>query len=242
MTLGINDRVQLNDAERAARVIRAHALRLAGVTIDDSAVVEADVTVGTDVEIGAGVALRGATRVGDGCRIGQGCVVTDCVLGDSVTLHPYSVCDQAKVGTGAVVGPFARLRPEADVGDDAHVGNFVELKKTILGKGSKANHLAYLGDAVIGAGVNVGAGTITCNYDGIGKHRTTLEDGVFVGSNSTLVAPLTVGKDAYIAAGSVVTDAVPADAVAFGRARQENKEGRAKSVREKNAARAGKKA
>jgi bifunctional UDP-N-acetylglucosamine pyrophosphorylase/glucosamine-1-phosphate N-acetyltransferase len=203
--------------------------------------VDADVTVGVDVTIAAGVHLRGKTTVGDGTTIGQGCVVTDCTLAAGVTLHPYSVCDQASVATGALIGPFARLRPEAQVGPDAHVGNFVELKKTVLGQGSKANHLAYLGDAVIGSGVNIGAGTITCNYDGIGKHKTTIEDGVFTGSNSTLVAPIVLGRDSYIAAGSVVTDAVPADAVAFGRARQQNKEGYAKAVREKNAARAGKK-
>jgi bifunctional UDP-N-acetylglucosamine pyrophosphorylase/glucosamine-1-phosphate N-acetyltransferase len=241
MTLGINDRQQLHEAELALRAARRRALRLAGVTVDDSAIVDADVVVGVDVAIAAGVHLRGRTTVGDGTTIGQGCVVTDCEIAAGVTLHPYSVCDQASVATGALIGPFARLRPEAQVGQDAHVGNFVELKKTVLGKGSKANHLAYLGDAVIGSGVNIGAGTITCNYDGIGKHKTTIEDGVFTGSNSTLVAPIVLGKDSYIAAGSVVTDAVPPDAVAFGRARQQNKEGYARAVREKNAARAGKK-
>jgi bifunctional UDP-N-acetylglucosamine pyrophosphorylase/glucosamine-1-phosphate N-acetyltransferase len=241
MTLGINDRQQLHEAELALRAVRRRALRLSGVTVDDSAIVDADVAVGIDVDIAAGVHLRGRTTVGDGTRIGQGCVVTDCTLAAGVTLHPYSVCDQASVATGALIGPFARLRPEAQVGEDAHVGNFVELKKTTLGKGSKANHLAYLGDAVIGSGVNIGAGTITCNYDGIGKHKTTIDDGVFTGSNSTLVAPIVLGRDSYIAAGSVVTDAVPPDAVAFGRARQQNKEGYARAVREKNAARAGKK-
>jgi bifunctional UDP-N-acetylglucosamine pyrophosphorylase / glucosamine-1-phosphate N-acetyltransferase len=241
MTMGINDRQQLHEAELALRDRRRRALRLQGVTIDDSAVVEADVTVGVDVEIAAGVQLRGKTTVGDGARIGVGCVVTDCAIAAGVTLHPYSVCDQARVATGAIVGPFARLRPDADVGEDAHVGNFVELKKTSLGRGSKANHLSYLGDAVIGSGVNIGAGTITCNYDGIGKHTTVIEDGAFTGSHSTLVAPIVLGKDSYIAAGSVVTSAVPRDAVAFGRARQENKLGHAAALREKNAARAGKK-
>lgn len=242
ITLGINDRVQLALAERQARARRVHELRLAGVTILDDAgvVIDSDVSCGEDTTIAASVALHGRTRVGARVSIGQGCVITDCVIDDDVVIHPYSVCDSAHVRSHAVVGPFARLRPAADVGEGAHVGNFVELKKTVLGKGSKANHLAYLGDAVIGAGVNVGAGTITCNYDGHGKYQTTLRDGVFIGSNSTLVAPITIGQHAYIAAGSVVTEDVPADAVAFGRARQENKAGRATVVRERNARKAGK--
>ncbi|MDP2345091.1 MAG: bifunctional UDP-N-acetylglucosamine diphosphorylase/glucosamine-1-phosphate N-acetyltransferase GlmU [Deltaproteobacteria bacterium] len=239
ITLGINDRVQLADAEDWARTEIQRRLLLAGVTLKNRATtsIEADVVVGEDVVLEQGVSLRGSTRIGRGVIVGQGAVLTDTIVADDVVIHPYSVCDKAVIGTAAVVGPFSRLRPEADVGEGAHVGNFVELKKTKLGKGSKANHLAYLGDADIGAGVNVGAGTITCNYDGIGKHKTVLSDGVFVGSNATLVAPLLVGKDAYIAAGSVVTDAVPDDAVAFGRARQTNKEGHAKAVREKNAER-----
>jgi bifunctional UDP-N-acetylglucosamine pyrophosphorylase/glucosamine-1-phosphate N-acetyltransferase len=240
LTQGINDRVQLAEAEAWARARRARQLRLDGVTIvnEASTTIEADVVVGTDVTIEPGVSLRGQTIIGNTVTIGQGSVITNCRLDDGVVVHPYSVCDNALVRGNAVVGPFARLRPEADVGVGAHVGNFVELKKTKLGAGSKANHLAYLGDADIGAGVNVGAGTITCNYDGIGKHKTTISDGVFVGSNSTLVAPLAIGEGAYIAAGSVVTDAVPNDAIAFGRARQENKAGRAADLRARNAARA----
>jgi len=242
LTQGINDRVQLAEAEAWARQHRARQLRTDGVTIREAAgtTIDADVVCGIDVTIEPGVALRGSTRIGNNVVIGQGAVITDCVIEDDVVIHPYSVCDKAHVRKAAIVGPFARLRPDADVGVGAHVGNFVELKKTILGAGSKANHLAYLGDAVIGDGVNVGAGTITCNYDGIGKHQTVLGDGVFVGSNSTLVAPLLVGAGAYIAAGSVVTDDVPADAVAFGRARQITKEDRAPVVRAKNAERAGK--
>ncbi len=243
LTAGINDREQLGEAESWARLEIARQHMHNGVTIRAplGTFIAADVVIGEDTVIEPGVALRGKTVVGRDVVIGHGCVLTDVVVDDGVVLHPYSVCDQAHIGPNAIVGPFSRLRPEADVGEGAHVGNFVELKKTKLGKGSKANHLAYLGDADIGAGVNVGAGTITCNYDGIGKHKTVLHDGVFVGSNSTLVAPLDVGKNAYIAAGSVVTDAVPDDAVAFGRARQVNKEGRAASVRDKNAVRAGKK-
>jgi bifunctional UDP-N-acetylglucosamine pyrophosphorylase/glucosamine-1-phosphate N-acetyltransferase len=240
MTLGINDRVQLAAAERWARSEAITRRRLAGVTVVDDAGVKigAHVVVGVDSVINAGVALSGKTTIGQRVVIGQGCVISDCVIDDDAVIHPYSVCDQAHIGAGAIVGPFARLRVGADVGEDAHVGNFVELKKTALGKGSKANHLAYLGDAVIGTGVNVGAGTITCNYDGVGKYQTTLGDNVFVGSNSTLVAPINVGDGAYVAAGSVVTADVDKDAVAFGRARQENKAGRAPVVRAKNAAQA----
>ena len=242
LTQGINDRVQLAEAEQWARARRARQLRLEGVTIvDDRTVsIDADVVVGTDVTIEPGVALRGKTVIGNDVVIGHGAVITDCRIDDGVVVHAYSVCDKAHVRMNAIVGPFARLRPDADVGVGAHVGNFVELKKTVLGAGSKANHLAYLGDAVIGEGVNVGAGTITCNYDGIGKHQTVLGDGVFVGSNSTLVAPLLVGAGAYVAAGSVITEDVPADALALGRARQTNKDQRAAVVRENNAVRAGK--
>jgi bifunctional UDP-N-acetylglucosamine pyrophosphorylase/glucosamine-1-phosphate N-acetyltransferase len=242
ITHGVNDRAQLALAERfvARRIVDA-AMRN-GVTVHDpdSVVIGPDVVFGIDVDVGARTVLMGRTRVGEGAAIGPGCIVVDSDVGEGAVVHAYSLVQQAHIGPRASVGPFARLRPAAWIDDDAHVGNFVELKKTRLGKGSKANHLAYLGDAVIGAGVNVGAGTITCNYDGIGKHVTTIDDGVFVGSNSTLVAPLVLGRGAYIAAGSVVTDAVPADAVAFGRARQTNKDGHARSVRERNAQRAGK--
>jgi bifunctional UDP-N-acetylglucosamine pyrophosphorylase/glucosamine-1-phosphate N-acetyltransferase len=146
-------------------------------------------------------------------------------IGDRVLIRNHSVITDSKIAAGAAIGPFAHLRPGADVGEDARVGNFVELKKTTMGKGSKANHLAYLGDSTIGAKVNVGAGTITCNYDGKEKHNTVIEDGVFIGSNSTLIAPVTVGKDAYVAAGSAITEDVPAGALGIGRGRQENKTG-----------------
>jgi bifunctional UDP-N-acetylglucosamine pyrophosphorylase / glucosamine-1-phosphate N-acetyltransferase len=141
--------------------------------------------------------------------------------------------DEARVASGAIIGPYSHLRPGSEIGENAHVGNFVETKKIRLGKGSKANHLSYLGDAQIGVGVNVGAGTITCNYDGISKHTTVIEDGVFVGSDSTLVAPLTVGKNAYVAAGSCITEDVPADSLALGRSRQVVKKDWAKDKREK---------
>jgi bifunctional UDP-N-acetylglucosamine pyrophosphorylase/glucosamine-1-phosphate N-acetyltransferase len=238
-TLGVNDRAQLAEA---ATVLRARVVRRAmldGVSFVDPATAYVDATVrfGIDVLIGPHVTLAGSTTIGEGAQIGAGCVLTDTVVEPGVVMHPYSVCDSAKVGTRAIVGPFSRLRPAAVLEEGAHVGNFVELKKTRLGKGAKANHLAYLGDADIGAGTNIGAGTITCNYDGVGKHVTQIGDDVFIGSNSTLVAPVVVEKRAYVAAGSVVTERVPEDALALGRARQTNKEGYAKKVRDKTAAR-----
>jgi bifunctional UDP-N-acetylglucosamine pyrophosphorylase/glucosamine-1-phosphate N-acetyltransferase len=242
-THGVNDRLQLAEAEAfVTRRIVDTALQN-GVTIHDpgSVVIGPDVVLATDVDIGPRCIVTGRTRIAEGASLGPGCIVADSVIDEGAIVHAYSLVQQARIGRNASVGPFARLRPDADVGEDAHVGNFVELKKTRLDRGSKANHLAYLGDAVIGAGVNVGAGTITCNYDGIGKHVTTIEDGVFVGSNSTLVAPVVLGRDCYVAAGSVVTEAVPHDAVAFGRSRQTNKAGLASDVRAKNARRAGKK-
>jgi bifunctional UDP-N-acetylglucosamine pyrophosphorylase/glucosamine-1-phosphate N-acetyltransferase len=146
-------------------------------------------------------------------------------VGDRVLIRNHSIIADSSIAAGAAIGPFAHLRPGADIGENAHIGNFVEVKKTTIGAGSKANHLAYLGDATIGAGVNVGAGTITCNYDGQAKHQTTIEDGAFIGSNSTLVAPVMVGRGAYVAAGSAVTEDVPSGALGIGRSRQENKPG-----------------
>ncbi len=240
ITHGVNDRVQLAAAERflAHRIIEK-AMR-AGATVHDpdSVLIGPDVELGIDVDIGPRVILMGTTRLDDGVTVGPGSVLVDSEVKGSAVIHAYSLLQQAVVGPRASVGPFARLRPGTEVGEDAHVGNFVELKKTRLGKGSKANHLAYLGDADIGAAVNVGAGTITCNYDGVSKHVTTIEDGVFVGSNATLVAPVVLGTEAYIAAGSVVTEMVPGGSVAFGRARQTNKQGHAAIVRGRNAARA----
>src|SRR6202023_2718425 len=162
---------------------------------------------------------------GADCRIRSYSVIGNSVIGDGVTVKPGTIMEDSRVSAGAVLGPYSHLRPGSDVGEGAHVGNFVETKKIRLGKGSKANHLAYLGDAEIGEGVNVGAGAITCNYDGVSKHKTVIEDHVFVGSNSTLVAPLTLGNGAYIAAGSCITEDVPEDALALGRARQTIKEG-----------------
>ncbi|HEY7303625.1 MAG TPA: bifunctional UDP-N-acetylglucosamine diphosphorylase/glucosamine-1-phosphate N-acetyltransferase GlmU [Bryobacteraceae bacterium] len=232
--LGINTRVELAFADRVLRARKAEELMLAGVTIEnpESVSIDARVDVGPDTVIEANVQLRGATRIGSNCRIGTGSVLRDCEIGDSVTILPYVVAETSFVRNGASVGPFARMRLNAEAGEATHIGNFVELKKTSLGMGSKANHLAYLGDSAIGAGVNIGAGTITCNYDGVTKHATHIADNVFVGSNSTLVAPLDIEEGAYVAAGSVITKRVEADALAIGRAYQVDKPGWAKRRRE----------
>lgn len=239
-TLGVNDRTQLAESERVLRERLRRRWMLEGVTLEDpsTSYIDATVTLGSDVVLGPGVVLRGATRVGSDVVIGPGCVLTDTVVEDGARLKPYSVCEEAHVGPAAEVGPFARLRPGADLRERARVGNFVEVKKAVLGKGAKANHLAYLGDAEIGEGCNVGAGTITCNYDGFGKHKTVLGDRVFIGSNSTLVAPVTIGADAYVGAASTVSRDVPSDALAIARARQENKEGYAARIRSRNQTRA----
>jgi bifunctional UDP-N-acetylglucosamine pyrophosphorylase/glucosamine-1-phosphate N-acetyltransferase len=167
--------------------------------------------------------VLGKTRIGSECRIRSFSVISDSLLADKVLVRPGCIIDQSTIAAGALLGPYSHLRPGSEIGEGAHVGNFVETKKTRLGRGSKANHLTYLGDSEIGEQVNVGAGTITCNYDGTHKHRTVIEDGAFVGSDSTLVAPVRVGKGAYVAAGSTITEDVPADALALGRARQTTK-------------------
>jgi len=202
-------------------------LRAAGVTLIDPATtyIDEDVEIASDTVIHPCVFIEGSTRIGMACEIHAGSRIVNSEIGDRVVIRNYSVVTDARVASGASVGPFAHLRPAADVGADAHVGNFVELKKTTLGARSKANHLAYLGDATIGADVNVGAGTITCNYDGGAKHATIIEDGAFIGSDTTLVAPVTVGQRAYVGAGSTITEDVPAGALAVARGRQENKTG-----------------
>ena len=232
--LGINTRVELAVADRILRQRKTEALMLAGVTIEkpETVTVDPDVEVGQDTVIEAHVELRGATRIGAECRIGTGSIFRDCEVADGVQILPYVVADRAKIAHSALVGPFSRLRPKSVVGEHCHIGNYVELKNTTMEDRSKANHLAYLGDAIIGEATNVGAGTIICNYDGVHKHPTRIADHVFVGSNSTLVAPVTVGSGSYIAAGSVITTDVARDALALGRARQTDKPGWAKKRRE----------
>jgi bifunctional UDP-N-acetylglucosamine pyrophosphorylase/glucosamine-1-phosphate N-acetyltransferase len=231
--LGINTRAELSVADRILRTRKNHQLMLSGVTIENpqSVLVDVNSSVGIDTVIGSNAQLRGETRVGANCRIGAGSILRNCIIDDNVEILPYVVAQDTRIGKGAFVGPFARLRQQADVGQEVHIGNFVELKNTTMATGAKANHLAYLGDSAIGEKTNVGAGTITCNYDGVKKHRTEIEDNVFVGSNSTLVAPVRLGSGSYVAAGSVITTDVDADALAIGRARQENKPGWAKRRR-----------
>lgn len=202
-------------------------LMAAGVTIVDPATtyVDVDVVIGADTVLHPCVFLEGSTKIGSACEIHSGARIVNSTLGDRVCVRNHTVVTDSTVEAGVFLGPFAHVRPGSQIGENAHIGNFVELKKTTLGKGAKANHLAYLGDATIGEATNVGAGTITCNYDGDKKHQTVIGAGVFVGSNSTLVAPVTLADGAYIAAASAVTTDVPAGALAIGRARQENKEG-----------------
>lgn len=227
--LGINTRVDLASVDAIIRNRKTRELMLSGVTIErpETVTVDAQVRVGADTIIEPGTRLLGDTVIGEDCRIGAGSIIEDAVLGDRVRVAPMTMIESSRLGEDSRVGPYARVRPGSDVGARAHVGNFVELKKTNLGEGSKANHLAYLGDSEIGERVNVGAGTITCNYDGVSKHVTHIGDGAFIGSNSTLVAPVTIGDDAYVGAGSVITEEVPPRALALGRARQVVKEERA---------------
>jgi len=224
---GVNDQEELSLAARALTRRIAQSLLEHGVTIEDPERFDIDegVEVGADTVIEPCVRLRGTTRIGRGCRIGQGAIIDSTEIGDGVNIHPYCVIERSRVAARCVVGPFARMRPDSVLDEGAKIGNFVELKKTRLGPGSKANHLTYLGDARVGAGVNVGCGTVTCNYDGEKKHPTVIGDGVFVGSDSILVAPIRLGKGSYVAAGSTLTENVPAGALALGRARQVVKRG-----------------
>lgn len=233
-TLGINTRAELVRLDAQLRAAKTAQLMDDGVTIykPETCVIDADVQVGADTVIEPFVQLLGRTKIGSDCRIRSGSVISNSTIGDDVNVRQGSIMDDAKVESGAIIGPYSHLRPGSEIGVNAHVGNFVETKKVKLGKGSKANHLTYLGDAVIGEGVNIGAGTITCNYDGVNKYQTTIEDGVFVGSDSTLVAPVKLGKGSYVGAASCITDEVPPDALAIGRGKQINKEGWAKAKRE----------
>ena len=225
--LGINDRAELAVVDRLLRDRKVRELMLAGVTIEkpETVTVDPDVTVGMDTVIEPFVQLLGNTALGEGCRIGACSIVRDSELADEVEIGAFTIVGTSRLERGAQAGPFARLRMENHLHAGAHVGNFVELKKTHLGAGSKSMHLAYLGDSQIGEHVNVGAGTITCNYDGFGKYPTRIGAGAFIGSNSTLIAPVAVGEGAYVAAGSVVTSEVPADALAIAREKQVNREG-----------------
>jgi len=231
--LGANTRAELVQIDQHLRMKKCRELMAAGVTIfyPETCVIDAEVQVGSDTVIEPFVQLLGTTRVGSDCRTRSYSVIRNTSIGDGVEILPGCVIDDSKIENRAMLGPYSRLRPGSEICEGAKVGNFVETKKIRLGKGSKANHLTYLGDAEIGEGVNIGAGTITCNYDGVHKHKTVIEDGVFVGSDATLVAPVRLGKGAYVAAASCVTDDVPEDSLALGRARQTNKEGWARQRR-----------
>jgi bifunctional UDP-N-acetylglucosamine pyrophosphorylase/glucosamine-1-phosphate N-acetyltransferase len=236
--LGSNTRAELVALDQHMRMAKCLELMTAGATIQYPAtsVIDSDVEIGADTVIEPFVQLLGRTRIGSDCRIRSYSVISNSQIGNEVLIRPGTVMDGSCVADRAIIGPYSHLRPGSEIGENAHVGNFVETKKIRLGKNSKANHLTYLGDAEIGADVNVGAGTITCNYDGVNKHQTTIEDGVFVGSDSTLVAPLKIGKGAYIGAASCITEDVPAESLALGRSRQTVKEGWAREKRAEMAA------
>jgi len=232
--LGGNTIAELVSLDANMRMRKAKELMSQGVTIfrPETCVIDEDVIVGADTTIEPFVQLLGATSVGENSRIRSYSVINNTRIASDVTVLPGCIMDESTIADGAIVGPYSRLRPGSEIGEGAHLGNFVETKKTRLGRGSKANHLTYLGDTEVGAGVNVGAGTITCNYDGVHKHKTIIEDGVFVGSDSTLVAPIRIGHGAYVGAASCITRDVPADSLALGRGMQVVKEGWAKKKRE----------
>lgn len=231
--VGCNTRAHLADADRVFRARKAAELMDAGVTIylPETVAIDPDVTAGPDTVVEPGVRLLGKTRLGARCQIGAGSVLIDMRLDDDVTVLPQTHLVGSRIGATAQVGPFARMRPGCDVRAGAHVGTFVEMKKTTLHERAKAPHLSYLGDATIGAETNIGAGTITCNFDGFGKYETKIGSRVFVGSDSALVAPVRIGDGAYVAAGSVITENVPPDALAIARGRQANKPGWARQRR-----------
>lgn len=221
---GANNRVQLAQLERAYQAREAEKLMLAGANLRDPnrLDIRGDVTVGMDVMIDINVIFEGKVVLGNNVTIGAGAILINCEIADNAEIKPYSIIEGAKLGVSASAGPFARLRPGAELKQDAHIGNFVEVKKAVLGVGSKAGHLAYLGDAIIGDGVNIGAGTITCNYDGANKHLTVIEDNVFVGSDTQLVAPVTIGKGATLGAGSTITRDVAENELVITRVKQKH--------------------
>ncbi|HMV37719.1 bifunctional UDP-N-acetylglucosamine diphosphorylase/glucosamine-1-phosphate N-acetyltransferase GlmU [Plasticicumulans sp.] len=219
---GVNNRVQLAELERFYQRAQAEALMIAGATLADPARIDVrgEVSTGRDVQIDVNVVFEGRVVLGDRVRIGANCVLRDCTIADDVEIKPFTLIEQAEVGTRAQLGPYARLRPGTVLAEDTHVGNFVELKNSTLAAGAKANHLSYIGDATVGAAVNIGAGTITCNYDGVNKSRTVIGDGAFIGSNSSLIAPVTIGAQATVGAGSAIGKDVPDATLAITRAPQ----------------------
>lgn len=241
--LGANTLAELSSLDATMRARKCADLMAAGVSIyrPETCVIDNDVEIGADTILEPFVQILGRTRIGSDCRIRSFSLISDSQIADNVLFRPGCIVDQSTIAAGAQLGPYAHVRPGSEIGEGAHVGNFVETKKTRMGRGAKANHLSYLGDSDIGAGVNVGAGTITCNYDGAHKHMTVIEENAFIGSDSTLVAPVRIGKGAYVGAGSTITKNVPADALALGRSHQIIKEGWARERRDERAkAKAGK--
>jgi len=234
-TLGVNDRLALSQAEQIMRKRINEAHMRNGVTIIDPATtyIESGVSIGQDTTIYPGVTIAGQTAVGEDCVIGPHSEIKDCEIGRGTHIH-QSVAHSSSIGSNVNIGPFAHIRPQSEIHDSVKIGNFVEIKKTIFGEGSKASHLSYIGDAEVGKGVNIGCGSITVNYDGKKKHLTKIEDDVFIGCNSNLVAPVTVGKGAYVAAGSTITEDVPGEALSIARARQINKEDYVKNLNSNN--------
>jgi bifunctional UDP-N-acetylglucosamine pyrophosphorylase/glucosamine-1-phosphate N-acetyltransferase len=233
--LGINSRLELAEVDRILRDRKTRQLMLDGVTIEkpETVTIDSQVRIGRDTVIGPFTQILGSTEIGEDCSVGACSIVSDSRIADGVEILPFTSIHLSTVETGAHIGPYARLRIDNHVEAGAHIGNFVELKKTRLGAGAKSMHLAYLGDSEIGEKSNIGAGTITCNYDGKKKSKTTIGKRVFVGSNSTLVAPVTLADESYVAAGSAITHDVPTDSLALGRSRQVNKDGYAKKLRER---------
>jgi bifunctional UDP-N-acetylglucosamine pyrophosphorylase/glucosamine-1-phosphate N-acetyltransferase len=221
---GANNRVQLASLERAFQLREAEALMIEGASLRDPSRIDirGKITVGQEVQIDINCIFEGDVILGNGVQVGSNCILKNCTIGENTIIKPNSMIEQAVVGDECSVGPFARLRPGTTMNRDSHVGNFVEMKKTTLGEGSKAGHLTYLGDTTIGQKVNIGAGTITCNYDGVNKFKTTIDDGAFIGSNSSLIAPVSIGVDATIGAGSVIAKNVEAEQLAVARGKQRN--------------------
>jgi len=236
--LGCNTRADLAEVDRVFREWKRNALMDAGVTIQlpETVLIDPEVIAGEDTVVEPGVQLLGKTKIGARCTIRTGSVLKDALLGDDVTVEAHCVVAQSRLDDRVIIGPFARLRPDNHLKADARIGNFVEVKKSVIGEGTKAMHLTYLGDARIGAKANIGAGTITCNYDGFHKYPTTIGNKVFIGSDTTLVAPVRVGDGGYVAAGSTITDNVPSDGLGIGRGRQVNKPGWAAKKRRELAA------
>ncbi|MFS8973712.1 bifunctional UDP-N-acetylglucosamine diphosphorylase/glucosamine-1-phosphate N-acetyltransferase GlmU [Cupriavidus necator] len=221
-TLGVNSKLQLAEVERIHQGNQARRLLEAGVTLLDPARIDVrgELTCGRDVTIDVGCVFEGRVHLEDGARIGANCVIRNSTVGAGAQVHPFCHIDEAKIGPAGRIGPYARLRPGTELGEDVHIGNFVEVKNAQVAAHSKANHLAYVGDATVGSRVNIGAGTITCNYDGVNKHRTVIEDDVFIGSDTQLVAPVTVRRGATLGAGTTLTKEAPADKLTLSRARQ----------------------